>query len=66
MAPYKLKVMNVEYDIVNLSPIRQKTNFYPREDNNCGDDSRMVLLGEGHLSDMVIPENTYLSSKTFM
>ena len=31
MALYKLKAMHVEYDILNLSPIRENRNVYPRK-----------------------------------
>ena len=61
MISYKSKAMHVEDDIINLSPIRQKINPYPRKENNCGDDSSMVLLYDGHLSDTIISGDTYLS-----
>ena len=45
MVPYKLKVVNVKYDILNFSPIRKNRNSYPSEDNNCCDDSIMANIG---------------------
>ena len=42
--PYKSKVINVESYILNFSPIIQNRNAYPRKENDCGDDSSMVLL----------------------
>ena len=48
MAPYKSKVMHVEYDILNFYSIIQNINYYPREENNCGDDSSMFLLNYYH------------------
>ena len=60
MVPYKPKVMNVEYDILNLSPIIQNINAYPKEDNNCSDELSMVLLYGGKLCDTIVYENTDL------
>ena len=62
MVPYNLKVMNVEDDMINLPPIRQNRNAYPRGENNFGDDSSMVILDERNLCDTVIAENEYLVS----
>ena len=33
------------------------------EDNNSGDDSIMVLLGDGHMCDTIIADNAYLITK---
>ena len=33
---------------------------------NCGDDSRMVLLYDGHLGDTIITENTELSGNIIL
>ena len=43
VVPYKLKVMNAEDDILNLSPTRQIRNDYYREDNKCGDNFSLVV-----------------------
>ena len=60
MITYKSKVVHAEEDILNLSPIRQKINFYPSKYNNCGDDYSMVLLDDEHLGDTIISGNTDL------
>ena len=57
--PYKLKVMHAEENMLNLSPIRQKMNFYPRKENNCGDEYSMVILDDKHLGDTIIARSTY-------
>ena len=57
MVPYKLKVKNVEDDKINFSPIRQNIKYCPRKDNNCGDESSMVILDDGQLRGPVIYEN---------
>ena len=57
---------NVEDDILNLYPIIQNRNDYPREYNNYGDYYRMVLLCDGNLRDTVIPDNTYLSRNSIL
>ena len=55
MVPYKSKLMHVEDDILNFSSIRQNRNYYPREDNNCGEDSSMtVLIDDDHLCEAII------------
>ena len=36
MVPYKSKVTHVEYDTLNLSPIKNNRKYFPREDKNCG------------------------------
>ena len=38
MVPYNLTMMNSEDYILNLSPIRNNSNDYPRKENNCGDE----------------------------
>ena len=55
-------MINVEYDIINFSPIGQNINSYPKEDNNSGDDSSMVLMCESHVCDTIITDNTDLGS----
>ena len=54
--------MQVKDDKLNLSPIRQNRNDYPREYNNCGDDSSRFIPDNGHLCDNIIPDNKYLIS----
>ena len=54
MIPYKLEVVHVEYDILNLSPSIKKINSYPRKENNCGDESSIFLLDDEHLGDTII------------
>ena len=49
MVPYGLKVMHIEDDILNVSPIVQNINSYPSEYNNHGEESSMVLLYDQHL-----------------
>ena len=61
MVDYRLKLIHDEYDTINFKPIRQKINTYPRQENNCGDDSIMFLPDYGNLCDTVIAENTDLS-----
>ena len=58
MVPYRLKVMHVEYYIINSSPIIHKWSSYSREDNNFGEDSIMVLLYDEHSCDTIISDNT--------
>ena len=52
--------MHVEDDKINLSPIRQKINPYPRKEDNCGDDSSIVLLYDEHLFETIIAGNIYI------
>ena len=59
--PYKSKVIHVEGNILNLSPIIQNRNAYPRKENNCGDDYSMVLLDDEHLSDTITTGNIDLN-----
>ena len=61
MVPYKLKMMHVEDDILNFSPIIHNRNNYPRKYNNCVDDSSMVILYDENLGDTIVAGNTYLS-----
>ena len=58
--PYKSNVVHDEDDILNFSPIRQKINYYPRKENNFGDDYSMVLLDYNHLGETIIARNTDL------
>ena len=60
IVPYKSKVIHVEYDIINFSPLIQNIDYYPREDNKYGDDFRMFIIDDGHLCDIVIAENIYI------
>ena len=62
--PYKSKVVYVEYQILNVSPIRQNINNYPRKEKNCGDDSNMVILDNGSLCDTTISGNIDSVSNT--
>ena len=64
--PKKLKVMNVDYDIMNLLSIGNGINTYPREDNNCGDYSIMVIIYDGHLCETIIDYNTDLRSNNIL
>ena len=58
---YKSNVMHAEDNVLNLYPIRQKINAYPRKENNFGDDSSVFLLDDEHLGDTIIAGNIYLS-----
>ena len=60
MVPYKLKVMHVEYDTLICFPIIKNRNSYPKEENNCVDESVMVLLYDEHLCENIIAWNTYI------
>ena len=62
MVAYKLKVMNDEEDKLHFSPIRQNINDYPREENNCGDDSDIFIPYFRHVCDTVIADSIDLSS----
>ena len=50
--------MHVEDDILNISPIINNRNAYPRGDKNGGDDSSMILLDDIHVDEAVTPKNT--------
>ena len=54
--------MYVEDDNLNLSPVRQNSNGYPKKDSSCGDDYSTFNPDDGHWWDTVIPDNTYVSS----
>ena len=62
MVAYKLKVMHDEDDTLYLLPMRHIRNAYPREENNCGDDSVMFLIDERHMGGTIISKNTDLRS----
>ena len=62
MVSYKFKVIDVEDDIISLSPIIQNINAYPREDKNFGDASIIVLIEKGHICYNIITDNIYTSS----
>ena len=64
--PYKSKVIHVEDYILNFDPLIQNINYYPREENNCGDDSSMSLLNYYHFWDTIIAGNIYLSSNDIL
>ena len=66
MVAYKLKVMHNEYDTLNFWLIRQNSNSYPREENNCGDDSSIFILDYDHLFGTIIDGNTYIISNNIM
>ena len=56
MLSFKLKVMRYEYDAINFSLMRHNINAYPREENNCGDDSIMFLTYYRHVCDTFITD----------
>ena len=56
--------MVVEDYTLNLSPIRQNINAYPREDNFCSDDYSQFLQDDGHLHETAIPDNKDLGSNS--
>ena len=66
MISYESKMMRVEDDILNLSSIINNRNAYPRKENNCVDDSNVVLIYDYHLGDTIIAGNKYLSGNTMM
>ena len=47
MVAYKLKLMHVEYDSLNLLPIIHNDNAYNRVDNICGNYSGIDLPDGG-------------------
>ena len=58
MGPYIYKVVHVEINILNLPPILQNRNAYPREENCCDEYSRMVPVDDEHSCDTIISYNT--------
>ena len=58
MVTYRLKVMHVEYDTLNLYPIILNINIYPMEDNNYGEEFSMILLDNEDSGNTIISENT--------
>ena len=58
--------MHVEYGILNLSLIIRNINYLHSEYNNCGEDSRMILLDDEHSCDTIISENKILSRNNEM
>ena len=60
MVAYKSKLIRVEDDTLNFSPIRYNSDSYPREDNKCGGYYSVVFTYDGHLWDTFISENTYI------
>ena len=61
MIPYKSKVVHVEYDILNVYPIINNRNSYPRKENNFGNDSIIFILYDEHFGDTIIYGNTDIS-----
>ena len=49
---------------LNFLPIRQNSNVHLRKYNNCGDDSSTFIPDDGNLWDIVIPDNTNISSNS--
>ena len=45
-----------------IYPQRHHRDTHPRKENNCGDESSMVLLYDKHLCDTIIAGNTDLTS----
>ena len=66
MVPYKLKVMYVEDDILNFSPIIQNKNGYHSEEKNCGDDSIKVLPYDNQWCDNIISGNSDISGNNIL
>ena len=66
MISYKSKVIHVEYDILNVSPIRLNRNAWNSKENNCGDEYSMVFLYEDNLCDTIIAGNADFSSNNIM
>ena len=60
VVPYKPKVMHIDNDLLNLPPIRNKRNFYPRKEKNCGDDFSTIIIDDDNLCDTIISRNTDL------
>ena len=58
--------MHVEDGILKVFFTRKNRNEYPREENNCGNESSKVLLYGKHLGDTNITENTYLSKNIIL
>ena len=54
--------MHVEDETINLHPIIQNRNAYPREENSCGYYSSMVILDDHNLHNNVILDNTDIRS----
>ena len=47
MLAYKLKVIHIEDDTINLLPPRNNDNAYHRVDNNSGNDDGTVIIDDG-------------------
>ena len=63
---YKQRVIHVEDDIINFSPIKQNRNAYPGKGNNFGDYSITVLLDGDHLGNKIIYGNTCLRGNSII
>ena len=61
---YKSKVIHVENYILNLSPIRNNVNDYPRVDNKVSDDCNNVLLYYRFWCSTGIPKNVFVRSNS--
>ena len=66
MIPNKSKVMHFEVDIINFSPIRHKIYAYHRKENNCGDESSIILLDYDQLGNTIINGNQYINDNSIM
>ena len=51
-------------DTLHFLTMIHSINDYPKEENNCDDDSIMFLPDDGHVGDTVITENVDLSSNS--
>ena len=54
--------MHNEYDALNVYPMIQNRNAYPRGYNSFGDDSSMFIKYDGNLCETTIVDNTDLIS----
>ena len=50
-------MVNFEDDILNVFPIWKNRNYYPRKEDNCGDEPIIVLIYDDHLGDTIIYGN---------
>ena len=56
MLAYKLKVIHVEDDTINVLPVRNNDSTYPRVYNNHGDDYGTVLPEYGYVFCNGVPD----------
>ena len=66
MIPYKSKVIHVEGNILNFSPLIQNRNAYHWKEDYFGDGSSMVFLDDKHLDNNIISGNTYPSGNRIL